>query len=58
MALDLEGARLEAMMWRPIGELRWRRPRGCDDNDLLLELLWERVSGEREWRAVPVMMED
>lgn len=59
MALsDAEGADIEAMMWRPTGQLRWRRPARGSDTDLILEQLWERVTGERSWRPVPTMHED
>lgn len=56
--IDLEAVALEAMMWRLTGELRWRRPKGGNDNDLRLEQLWERVTGEREWRVVPTLLEN
>ena len=58
MALDLEGTELEGMFWRPCGELRWHRPKGGTDNDIRLELLWERVTGERQWRLIPTILED
>jgi len=58
MPIDLEAADLEGMMWKPTGELRWYRPRRGGDNDLQLEVLWERVTGERDWRPVQTIMED
>ena len=58
MPLDLEGAELEGVLWKPTGELRWRRPKGCSDNELVLEILWERATGERQWRPVPTLLED
>lgn len=58
MPLDLEGAELEGLMWKATGELRWWRPYRGSDNDFELQQLWERVTGEREWRIVPKIMED
>lgn len=56
--IDVEGGKLEALMWKPTGELRWHRPFRGDDNDCVLEMLWERATGERSWRPVPTIMED
>lgn len=50
--------RLEAGMWRPTPELRWYRPARGDNNDRVLQQLWQRVTGERTWRAVDVVLED
>lgn len=58
MPLDLEGAELEGMLWKATGEIRWYRPRGGSDSDIRLEQLWERVTGERDWRPVPTILED
>lgn len=58
MPLDLEGAELEGMLWKPTGEMRWHRPKGGNDTDIVLEVLWERATGEREWRLVPTILED
>lgn len=58
MAIDLEGAELEGMMWKATGQIRWHRPKGGTDNDTQLEMLWERVTGEREWRVVPTILDD
>lgn len=58
MPIDLNAVEIEAMYWKPTGEMRWRRPKGCDDNERILELLWERVTGERSWRSVPTLLED
>lgn len=58
MPLDLEAGELEGMMWKPTGEMRYFRPRGCNDNDIRLEVLWERATGERTWRPVPTILED
>lgn len=56
--IDSETSEIEMMMWKPTGEMRWHRPRGGNDNDWRLEVLWDRVTGERDWRAVPTIMED
>lgn len=58
MPIDIEGARLEGTLWTATPELRWRRPKGGDDNDLILEQLFERITGERDWRPVQKMFED
>lgn len=58
MSIDIEGAELEGFLWKPTGELRWYRPRGGNDNDIRLEVLWERATGERQWRIVQTILED
>ena len=58
MAIDLEGAELESFLWKPTGELRWHRPKHGHDTDMKLEILWERATGERQWRPVPTFLED
>lgn len=58
MSIDLEGAELEGLMWKPSGELRFYRPKGGNDMDIRLEQLWERVTGERSWRPVRTILED
>lgn len=58
MPIDLEAARLEEAMWSCTAQLRWHRPKGGNDTDIMLEQLWERVTGERSWRKVPLLMED
>lgn len=58
MPVDLEGAQLEALYWKPTGELRWFRPPRGTDNDRVLQQLWERVTGERSWRDVPTCLAD
>jgi hypothetical protein len=55
--IDIEGAKLEDLMWKPTGELRWFRPWNGNDNDFELQVLWERVTGERQWRPVPKALE-
>lgn len=56
--IDMEGAELEAVYWQPTMQLRWRRPRGCNDTEMVLEQLWERVTGERSWHLVETLLED
>ena len=56
--IDVEAARLEELMWRPTGQLRWRRPSGASDANRVLEQLFERHTGERSWRAVGTFLED
>jgi hypothetical protein len=53
MAIDLESVRLEGAMWTATPQLRWFRPPGGNDNDIRLEQLYERITGERSWRLVP-----
>jgi hypothetical protein len=53
MAVDLEGAEIEAMMWKPTGELRWFNDE--PGSGAQLQQLWERVTGERQWRPVPTV---
>jgi hypothetical protein len=48
----------EQRFWEPTPRLRWYRPPYCDDNDKVLQQMWERVTGEREWREVPYCMAD
>ena len=58
MAVDVESAEFEALHWKPTGQLRWFRPKGCSDNEKELQILWERVTGEREWQKVGTCLED
>ena len=56
--LDLEAVRLEDMLWSCTPQLRWYRPKGGNDNEIVLQQLWERVTGERAWRTVQTCLED
>jgi hypothetical protein len=58
MAIDIDDVSLEAAHWSPTMRLRWYRPPGCSDADLVLEQLWERVTGERCWRPVETCLAD
>lgn len=55
--VDFEAIEQESWMWVCTNQLRWFRPHGGDDNDLRLEQLWERTTGERTWRVVNTMLE-
>lgn len=58
MAIDVDSAEFEnAVYWHPTMQLRWYRPAGRDDNDIRLEQLWERITGERSWRPVQTILE-
>lgn len=50
--------KIDALRWTPTGQLRKFRPKGGNDNDIRLEQLYESVTGETEWRPVPVVLED
>jgi hypothetical protein len=58
MPIDPEAIRLEEGMWIATPQLRWFRPPRGNDTDLRLEQLYERVTGEREWRLVPTCLAD
>ena len=58
MVIDVAGSELEALMWKPTNELRWFRPIGATDTEVILQALWERVTGERQWRDVPTVLAD
>lgn len=45
-------------MWEPTMRFRRYRPRGGNDPDIVLQQLFQRITGEREWRDVPLVMED
>ena len=47
-----------SVYWHPTMQLRWCRPKGGSDNDIRLEQLWERISGERHWRPLHTVLED
>lgn len=58
MPINAEAAKIEEALWQCVGQLRWRRPKGHDDSEMVLEQLWERVTGERAWHRVPTLLED
>jgi hypothetical protein len=58
MPIDIEDIKLEELYWSCTSRLRWFRPPGGSDNDLQLQQLWERVTGERAWRIVPTCLAD
>ena len=58
MAINTDALEIEALYWRPTGEMRWFRPPGASDHEKELQVLWERVTGERAWRTVPTCLAD
>lgn len=58
MPFDLKNFEQEEAFWKPTGELRWYRPKHGHDTDRVLEVLWQRFTGERQWRPIPVILED
>ena len=58
MPIDLEAAEIEQMSWSQTMQLRWYRPQGGNDYDMRLEQLWERITGERQWRPIQTVLED
>lgn len=56
--VDMDAVRREEFMWEPTRRLRWHRPKGGSDNDIVLEQLFERMSGECQWRPVQTILED
>lgn len=58
MTIDRDALELQQLMWKPTGELRWRRPQGATDTEKILEQLHERITGERAWHPVPTLLED
>lgn len=56
--MDGDALGLEVMYWKSTGEIRWFRPPRADDSQLVLQQLWERVTGERDWRNVPTCLSD
>ena len=44
--------------WSPTMQLRWYRPPRGDDTQIQLEQLFERVTGERQWRPVQTILAD
>ena len=55
---DDDATDLEEVLWKATGEVRWYRPPGGTDADIRLEQLYERVTGERDWRPVRTVLED
>jgi len=56
--IDVEEAKEEEWKWRPTPRLRWYRPARGNDNDIRLEQMWERMTGECAWRPVETILED
>jgi hypothetical protein len=54
--IDMDALERGSWMWRPAPRLRWYRPKGGSDNDMRLEQMWERISGEQSWRTVQTIL--
>jgi len=55
---DVLKIEMEQRFWQATPQLRWFRPPKGDDCGLQLQQLWERITGEREWRPVPTCFAD
>lgn len=58
MPIDLEAMELEEAMWQATPRLRWYRPPHGNDNDIVLQQMYERVTGERDWRPIQTILAD
>ena len=58
MPIDLEAVDLEEALWQANPRLRWFRPLKGNDNDIVLQQMYERVTGERQWRPVQTIFAD
>ncbi len=58
MPIDIEAIRLENIQWNATPQLRWFRPPSGTYTDIVLQQLWERVTGERQWRTVETCLAD
>ena len=56
MPIDMHAVELEAALWKPTGELRWFREATAMDWEARLDQLWERITGERQWRPIPTVL--
>lgn len=47
-------------IWIETALLRWYRPPGGNDNEVVLEQQWVRINGpdQSEWRPVPLVLAD
>ena len=58
-AIDFDALnREEEWLWKPTPRLRWHRPKGGNDNDIVLEQMYERITGECLWRPVQTILEN
>lgn len=58
MPIDLEATVREERMWDAMPRLRWYRPPQGNDTELVLQQLYHRATGEREWRTVQTILAD
>lgn len=58
MSLDVDAMHLEETQWIATPQMRWYRPPRGMDTDIVLQQLWERVTGERSWRVVETCWAD
>lgn len=58
MPIDLDAIEIEEAMWMATPRLRWWRPPGGNDCDVVLQQMYERVTGERNWRVIPTVLAD
>lgn len=58
MPIDLEAVDLEEALWQATPRLRRYRPPGGDDTDIVLQQMYERVTGERQWRPIQTVLAD
>lgn len=56
--IDMDAVKREELLWQPTARLRWYRPKHGSDNDIRLEQMYERVTGECAWRPVQILLED
>ncbi len=56
MIADGDRPAVRRTSWVPSTGLRWFRPVGGTDNDLRLQQLFERRTGEQEWIDVPTVL--
>lgn len=61
---DLDGGPTElpdcGVVWKRTGKLRWVRPHGSNDTDLVLQEEWYATEPtfKREWKDIPVVLSD
>ena len=44
--------------WQPTLQLRWFRPQGGTDTDMVLQQAWASLFGKIEWRELPTVLAD
>lgn len=58
MPIDMEAVELEEALWQATPRVRWYRPARGNDGDIILQQMFERMTGERQWRPVQTILED